>query len=272
MILELTCLSLLLSANFLNKAWIFLCGRLNNFNMTVWGLFLSLVCGYFLGCLPYLLLDFLKLPIFEKYKVQNARYPTKANLKRCCLNLFVLFFLVMLPMIALSYPLFKAIGVTRECPLPGPQIVFTQVLFFFLVEDFGNYWLHRWLHTPWAYKTIHAVHHEYSAPFALAATYAHPLEVIILGVPTFAGPMMIGPHLFTLWVWLMMRQYEAVDIHSGYEFPWNLNSYLSFYGGTEHHDYHHYLYSGNFASIFTWCDSLYGTNLSYKVRKEKDKN
>jgi sterol desaturase/sphingolipid hydroxylase (fatty acid hydroxylase superfamily) len=267
MILELTALALLTCSSRIHEGWGFLCDTYSDFSMTVWGLFCSLVVGYFLGCVPYLLLDFLKIPFFEKYKVQTTRYPSKANLEKCCLNLFVLFFFVMLPMIAFSYPLFKSIGVSREAPLPSAFTVIVQVLFFFLVEDFGNYWLHRWLHTSWAYKNIHFVHHEYSAPFALAATYAHPLEVVILGIPTFAGPVVVGPHLFTLWVWLMMRQYEAVDIHSGYEFPWNLNCFLSFYGGTEHHDYHHYLYSGNYASIFTWCDAIYGTNLSYKMRK-----
>lgn len=56
----------------------FLCNSYSDFTMTVWGLFFSLVCGYFLGCLPYVVLDFLKLPGIERYKVQNLRYPSKA--------------------------------------------------------------------------------------------------------------------------------------------------------------------------------------------------
>lgn len=129
----------------------------------------------------------------------------------------------------------KFLGMTRDGPLPHWTFVVLHVVFFFVVEDFLNYWLHRWLHTGWAYKAIHSVHHEFNAPFALAATYAHPAEVVILGIPTFAGPMLIGPHLFTLWVWLLMRQYEAIDIHSGYEFPWSIHRIFGWYAGTAHH-------------------------------------
>jgi hypothetical protein len=31
------------------------------------------------------------------------------------------------------------------------------------------------------YKAIHKIHHQYSAPFGLAAEYASPIEVMILG-------------------------------------------------------------------------------------------
>ncbi|XP_073002488.1 very-long-chain aldehyde decarbonylase GL1-10-like [Typha latifolia] len=39
--------------------------------------------------------------------------------------------------------------------------------------------------------------------------------------------------------------------------------YIPFYGGPEYHDYHHYIggqSQSNYASIFTYCDYLYGTN------------
>jgi len=36
------------------------------------------------------------------------------------------------------------------------------MLVFNVIEDTGFYWVHRWLHTPWAYAKIHKVHHEYT--------------------------------------------------------------------------------------------------------------
>lgn len=178
--------------------------------------------------------------------------------------LTLLFLILVFPMIYGFVSRMGLLQIRTGEELPSAWEVLISIAFFFLAEDYLNYWIHRWLHSPWMYKNVHYLHHEYNAPFALAASYAHPIEIVLLGIPTFTGPIIAGPHLYTLWVWLMMRQYEAIDVHSGYELPWNLNSYFSFYAGTEHHDYHHHMYSGNFASVFTWCDRIYGTNGGYQ--------
>lgn len=273
MILELTAVGLVATWVPLRDAWERACARTTDFQMTVGGLFGALVLGYFVGCVPYLLLDALRIPFVERrYKVQQRRYMGARQFARCACSLLLLFGGVMLPLIAASYPVFQWVGIERApARLPPARVLLLHLVFCFVVEDFGNYWIHRWLHTPWAYRNVHAWHHQWTAPFALAATDAHPLEVVLLGVPTILGPVLLSSHLFTTLVWMMLRQYEAIDIHSGYEFGWNLNYLLPFYGGTEHHDYHHYLYSGNYASIFTYCDELYGTNLAYKNRKRDGK-
>lgn len=59
-----------------------------------------------------------------------------------------------------------------------------QIAFFFVVEDFLHYWFHRALHTKTLYKLIHSVHHEFATPMGITSSYAHPLEVMILGIPT----------------------------------------------------------------------------------------
>jgi 4,4-dimethyl-9beta,19-cyclopropylsterol-4alpha-methyl oxidase len=143
-----------------------------------------------------------------------------------------------------------------------------------MVEDYGNYWLHRWLHNGWWYENIHSVHHEFAAPMSFAAPYAHWLEVVILGVPTFAGPAVAPGHIITFWMWIAMRQLEALETHSGYDFPWNPTRFIPFYGGAEYHDYHHFVggkSQSNFASVFTYCDWLYGTDKGYRYMKEVHK-
>ena len=57
-----------------------------------------------------------------------------------------------------------------------------HVLFCMFIEDTFHFWLHRLLHIGIFYKKIHKQHHEYSAPFGLAAEYAHPIEILILGI------------------------------------------------------------------------------------------
>lgn len=48
-----------------------------------------------------------------------------------------------------------------------------------LVEDFAFYWSHRMLHTPYLYKKVHKVHHEFNNTVSIAATYAHPVEYFL---------------------------------------------------------------------------------------------
>ena len=55
------------------------------------------------------------------------------------------------------------------------------------------------------YQNIHKLHHEFSAPFGLAAEYAHPLEVLILGAGTIGGPFLLAAlggslHILTVYV------------------------------------------------------------------------
>lgn len=108
-----------------------------------------------------------------------------------------------------------------------------QILAFFVIEDVLQYFLHRGLHWGIFYKYIHKVHHHHPAPFGITAAYAHPLEVLILAIPTYGGPLMFRPHLCTMYLWILIRELDSVHTHCGYEFPpqrW-LSKLLPFYGG-----------------------------------------
>ncbi|KAL2471788.1 Methylsterol monooxygenase 2-1 [Abeliophyllum distichum] len=94
------------------------------------------------------------------------------------------------------------------------KVVSTQILFYFILEDFIFYWGHRILHTKWLYKHVHSVHHEYATPFGLTSEYAHPAEILFLGFATIVGPAITGPHLITLWLWMVLRVLETVEAHS----------------------------------------------------------
>lgn len=115
-----------------------------------------------------------------------------------------------------------------------------QIFYFFVFEDFFHFvgksnpvgWLiklficpsflaHQALHTRYLYKHIHKIHHKYSAPFGLAAEYAHPAEVFILGAGTICGPLLYcyftrNLHLLTVFSWIVLRLFQAIDAHSGY--------------------------------------------------------
>ena len=121
----------------------------------------------------------------------------------------------------------QMVGIHTQLPLPSLGEMAAQLLVYFLVEDYLNYWIHRLLHGEWGYQKIHRVHHEFTAPIGFAAPYAHWAEVLILGIPSFVGPAIAPGHTITFWLWIVLRQVEAIDTHSGYEvyifFPhlWN---------------------------------------------------
>lgn len=271
MLTEIFLLLTILLTPSIEPLWRHLCLHVPQYPMFVIACFTSQLIGYFLGCLPFLLLDIFRPLLTARYKIQPDKYPSRRTMRASCLSMLWSFVSVVLPLLVLGGFFIDRVGISRDAPFPTWRVVLVQVAFFFLVEDYLNYWVHRWLHLPWWYKHIHSVHHTYDAPFALVAAYAHPVEVLLQAVPTFAGPLMVGPHLYTLMVWQVFRNWEAIDIHSGYELPLSLKSVLPGYAGAQHHDYHHYMHSGNFASVFTWCDRLYGTNLGYERFREKSK-
>ncbi|KAJ1710893.1 C-4 methyl sterol oxidase [Aspergillus flavus] len=84
----------------------------------------------------------------------------------------------------------------------------------------------------------------YSAPFGLAAEYASPIEVMILGFGTVSSPILWcaltgNLYILTMYVWTVLRLCQAIDAHSGYEVPWSLHHLLPFWAGADHHDLYH---------------------------------
>ena len=160
-----------------------------------------------------------------------------------------------------------------------------EIAIFFVFEDFYHYHMHRFMHWPPFYKKVHKIHHEYAAPFGIAAEYAHPIETMILGFGTVGGPLIyhavsslvlkLGPewdlHLATMLVWIVLRLFQAIDAHSGYDFPWSLHNWMPFWAGAEHHDYHHQMFVGNYASSFRWWDYLFGTDQKYRAYRKRQK-
>nr|GMC50361.1 methylsterol monooxygenase 1-1-like [Ipomoea batatas] len=80
----------------------------------------------------------------------------------------------------------------------------------------GPLQLVSFMHCKWGYEKIHKVHHEYAAPIGFAAPYAHWAEILILGIPSFLGPAMVPGHIITFWLWIGLRQIEAIETHSGW--------------------------------------------------------
>ncbi|CAO3683275.1 unnamed protein product [Umbelopsis vinacea] len=228
---------------------------------------------YFGRYLPFFICDF--IPAFQKYKLQPDKVNVSEDYWKCVRQVLFCHFCFELPMIFFFHPMGHLFGMKiTEVPFPTWQTMAIQIAVFFFFEDFWHYWAHRGLHYGPLYKHIHKLHHDYSAPFGMAAEYAHPVETMVLGLGTVAVPLIwlviTGDlHIITMFAWILLRLFQAIDAHSGYDFPWSLRQFLPFWAGSDHHDAHHQLFITNYASSFRWWDFIFGTDTRYRNLRKR---
>ncbi|KAI8894344.1 hypothetical protein BC833DRAFT_605239 [Globomyces pollinis-pini] len=222
--------------------------------------------------LPYVICD--HIPYFRQFKLQPDKTISDERWWYCFRHVMFYQFTVQFLMLCGFYPAAMALGMEFiQTPMPDWSEIAVSVLFFIVVEDFCQYFLHRALHWGPLYKHIHKMHHEFSSNFGLVAEYAHPLETLILGIGVFLGPLFWSCyyrlHVFTMGIWLAVRLIQAVDSHSGYDFPWSMHHYIPFWAGADFHDYHHAAFVGNYGSFFRIWDWLFGTSSAFYEKKER---
>jgi methylsterol monooxygenase len=230
---------------------------------------------YWGRCIPWIIID--AMPYFRKWKLQPNKVPTAQEQWECTKHVLFTHFAIELPVIWLFHPMAEKLGMqTYQVPFPSWKTMLPQIALFFVFEDMFHYFAHQALHWGPLYKHIHKIHHKYSAPFGIAAVYAHPAEVFILGTGTIAGPILYclftgNLHMITVYIWITLRLFQAIDAHSGYDFPWSLQHIVPFWSGAEHHDFHHMAFTNNYSTSFRWWDRMLGTDDKYlEYRKRAD--
>ena len=150
-----------------------------------------------------------------------------------------------------------------------------QLLFFMFVEDTLFHFMHRLFHSKHAWLPLyklHKKHHEHLQPLGMSAQYAHPIEHLISNfMPSFAGPCILGAktHIHVVVLFGILRLYESLDGHSGYDFPWTVFRLIPFGGGPSYHYFHHTHNCGNYSSFTTIWDSILDSNKAYYEDKSK---
>ncbi|KAL6658224.1 hypothetical protein ACP70R_003810 [Stipagrostis hirtigluma subsp. patula] len=232
-----------------------------------------LLLVFTLAPLPLLLLECFAPAVVQPYKLQPQVRSSPAASLRCYRDAACVIILAVGPLVFVSYPAaVKIMGIRMGLPLPSFTEIATQLLVYSLVDDYLNYWIHRLLHTKWGFTWIHHVHHEFRTPVGFTTTYTHWAEILIVSLPALVGTAIIPCHITVQWLWFSIRLIGGIDTHSGYNFPFSPDKLIPFYGGAEFHDYHHYAgghSQSNFASLFTHCDYIYGTDKGYRYHKAR---
>jgi methylsterol monooxygenase len=227
---------------------------------------------YFGRCIPFMLMDY--IPYFQQFRIQKQKVPTLKEQWDCAAIVLISHFTAELPQIWFFHPIATYLGMDYGVPFPPVWKMALQIALCFIMEDAWHYWFHRALHYGPLYKAIHKMHHTYSAPFGLAAEYASPIETALLGIGVVGCPIVLLAitgelHLFTMYTWIVLRLFQAIDSHSGYDFPWSLRHILPVWAGAHHHDLHHEKFIGNYASSFTWWDYCLDTEAGAEASKKR---
>lgn len=230
------------------------------------GLTLFSVVPYWTFSIAYLVLDFTQWPAFlHKYKVQpdkNAPLDKGKFMNALRLVLFNMF-VVNTALSVIGYwanP--NAFRIVEQ--LPAVREVLLHLAIFVAVEEVLFYYSHRLVHNKFLYQYIHKIHHQWTAPIGMVATYAHPLEHIVSNVgPVLAGPVLCNAHIVTVYLWIVLALFSTITSHSGYHLP--------LMPSPQFHDFHHLKFNYCFG-VLGILDRLHNTDSLFRESPQSVNN
>jgi len=206
---------------------------------------------------PWTIVAWLDPVSLRKYKIQQKPFEVRKfllpSLGRILINNIIL-----ASLLVLSWPLLKLTAV-HNTELPAWYVILAQLVFFVLLDDFLYYWMHRYMHeNKWLLRNVHSVHHRIRNTCGINGNYVHWLEYSLTAPLTLIGPVLLGAHVYVIWLWVVIRQIEGADGHIGYDIPWNPVHLLPVYEGPVYHDFHHAKFKGNYAGFLPYLDKYMG--------------
>ena len=137
--------------------------------------------------------------------------------------------------------------------------VWFVLLFLFIPvwESFYFYWIHRFLHVPFLYRHVHAVHHRNINIGPWSGLSMHPVEHLI-----YLGSVMVhfivAAHPVHILFHLQYYTLTAVTTHTGFE-GLLVKDKDRLKLGTFHHQMHHRYFECNYGSLEIPWDKFFGS-------------
>lgn len=198
-----------------------------------------------------------------KYRIQDKKIKPQAFYNRLPLIGVNTLILVIISSIGL-YFLFPLFDSDLNFNIVSIVLQVFLILFF---DDLYFYFIHKWMHdNKYMLKKVHSIHHRTTAPLAMDYMYVHPIEWLMGYLGPFIGILLISffipVSIWSFWAYQLIRTLHEIDVHSGFKSIFS--KWIPFWGETEHHDMHHQLPNGNYASTFTIWDHIFHTKMKDK--------
>lgn len=127
-----------------------------------------------------------------------------------------------------------------------------SVLVYLVFTDFCIYWIHRWLHIPWIYKTFHKPHHKWIIPTPFASHAFHFVDGYAQSVPYHVFIFIFPMHRVLYLVLFVAVNFWSIFIHDSDMITGHpLENVIN---GPAHHTLHHIYFNVNYGQYFTWAD------------------
>ncbi|KAL4873924.1 hypothetical protein BDV12DRAFT_158759 [Aspergillus spectabilis] len=243
----------------MEQPWAHIVSSYSDHQIEFIGTLLVQLLSFWIPSVCYISLDYIFPAFSQNHKIQPApKQPSKKDIWDCLrvvtrnqlLSSSLHFALILLGHGQPSYRI--------SATLPTFPELIRDFILCLLLREALFYYSHRLLHKPYFYTRIHKLHHRFTAPIALAAQYAHPIEQIFANaLPISLPPRLLGSHIMTFWIFLAYELFMTATVHSGYDL---------FGGKTRMHDSHHEKFNLNYGSIGL-CDWIHETD---KLRKRAD--
>jgi len=124
-------------------------------------------------------------------------------------------------------------------------------------ESFYFYWIHRFLHWPPLYRSVHALHHRNINVGPWSGLSMHPVEHVI-----FLGSVLIhwivAAHPIHILYHMQYLTLTAATTHTGFE-ALLMKDRNRLKLGTFHHQMHHRYFECNYGSLEVPWDRLFGS-------------
>ncbi|KAI9844106.1 MAG: c-5 sterol desaturase [Sclerophora amabilis] len=150
-----------------------------------------------------------------------------------------------------------------DTPSEGPFPLYTilQFPFFIAFTDLCIYWIHRGLHHPMIYRTLHKPHHKWIMPSPYASHAFHPLDGFAQSVPYH-----VFPFIFPLQKWAYIALFTFINIWTVFIHDGEYVANSPIINGAACHTMHHLYFRCNFGQFTTLWDRLGG---SYRQPNEE---